>query len=141
MVQHMGPYLLSLTEQSEGMTWIFMKNLRVGDVLEVQTPDTIYDMKVIDPEKGKVLVKSSGRHNREETEAVVIGSSLTGTGTLVKLRGIAFGLRLCLYVKSVDELLLSATQEVRVNGTKVLPAEITSWEDEVEGLEALDDLQ
>lgn len=80
-------------------------------------------MKVTDPKNNKVLVTSNGQRVTEETEGTIGGSSLTGTGTMVKVGGIAVGLRLVLFVRGAGELLLSATQEVRVNGTKVLPLE------------------
>lgn len=120
---HVDPRLLSLIDKSEQEPWLFMKDLNKGDVLEVQTMDTLYTMKVTDPEKGRVLVNSNGRHITQETEATVSGSTITGTGTMMKIGGITVGLRLILFIKGVDELILSLTQEVRVNGFKILPVE------------------
>lgn len=123
--QHIDSCLLSLIDASEEMPWLFMKDLKKGDVLEIQTRNTLYTMKVTDPENGRVVVNSNGRHITQETEATVGGSTLTGTGTMMKVGGITVGLRLCLFTKGTGELILSSTQEVRVNGFKMLPVEHT----------------
>lgn len=119
--EHIDPYLLSLIDESEKMPWLFMKDLKKGDVLKIQTRNTLYTMNVIDPENGGVVVNSNGRHITQETEATVDGSTLTGTGTMIKVGGIAVGLRLCLFVRGKGEFILSSTQEVYVNDFKMLP--------------------
>ena len=92
----------------------------------MQTQNTLYTMKIIDPADNKVVINSNGRHITEETEGFVGGSSLSGTGTMMKMGGIAIGLRLVLFVEKAEksgEMLLSSTKEVRVNGIRMLPSE------------------
>lgn len=122
---HLDPRLLSLIDETDGLSWLFVDKLQKGDVLEVQTLNTLYTMKVIDPETGKVLVNSNGKRITQETPANVWGTTLTGTGTMVKMKGIAVGLRLVIFVEGIGELILSATQEARVNGEKVLPKPVS----------------
>lgn len=124
--KHIDPHLLSLIDASEEMPWLFMKDLKKGDVLEIQTRNTLYTMKVTDPENGRVVVNSNGRLITQETEATVDGSTLTGTGTMMKIGGITVGLCLCLFTKEIGKFILSSTQEVRVNGFKMLPASLTT---------------
>ena len=115
------PRLLSLLDKSEEMPWLFVNRLQEGDTLEVQTKNTLYTMLVMEPTEGKVLANSNGLHIKQETETIVAGTTLTGTGTMVKVGGITIGLQLVLFAKGIGELVLSATKEVRVNGVQVLP--------------------
>lgn len=121
--KHIDPRLLSLIDASEEISWLFIKNLKRDDVVEVQTIHTLYTMKVVDPEKGQVLVTSNGKKITKEVNGTVCGSSLTGTGTMMKMGGIAVGLRLVLFAQGMGELLLSFTQKVSVNGFEVLPGQ------------------
>ena len=127
--EHIHPSLLSLIDMSDEVPWLFVRDLKNGDVLEIQTRNTLYTMKVTDPENGKVMVNSNGQRITQEAEASVLGTTITGTGTMVKYRGITVGLSLVVFVKGVGELILSPTQEVRVNGFKALPLEDTEAED------------
>lgn len=120
---HIDPELLSMIDESDKSDWIFVKNLKKDDLLEIQTMNTLYTMKVTDPEKRRVLVHSTGRHITEEVNGTVVGTTLTGTGTMVKMGGITPFLELVLWVEGKGELILSPTQEVRVNGKRVLPTE------------------
>lgn len=96
---------------------------------------------MINPETGTILVYSNGQHiPPHKSYGRVLGSSLSGTGALMKTGSIAAGLRLSLFVAGIGEVMLSPTSEVRVNGTKVLPVEITDWEEVIEGLEFIDSL-
>lgn len=119
--EHIDPRLLALIDKSEEQESLDVSGLQKGDVVSVRTHNTLYTMRVVDPREGKVLVTSNGRHITQETEGFIMGTTLTGTGTMVKLRTIILGMRLCVLAHGVGELILSATQEVRVNGSKVLP--------------------
>lgn len=119
--QYIDPRLLALIDKSKEEESLDIKSLRKDDVISLHTRDTIYTMQVVDPENGHVLVNSNGRHVTESTKGVVVGTTLTGTGTMIKLQTIILGLRLCLFVEGKGELLLSATQSVSVNGTQMFP--------------------
>ena len=120
--QYIDPRLLALIDQSEKEESLDMRNLRSDDVVSLQTVNTLYVMKVLDPEKGTVMVSSNGSHISDVPRAgSVMGTTLTGTGTMVKLRTIILNLRLCLFVGGIGELRLSATQSVSVNGIRIMP--------------------
>lgn len=119
--QYIDPRLLALIDKSEEEEILDVKSLRKDDVISLQTRNTTYTMEVVDPEKGQVVVNSNGRHVTESTKGMVIGTTLTGTGTMIKLQTIILNLRLCLFVEGKGELILSAVQGVSVNGTKMLP--------------------
>lgn len=120
--QYIHPDLLQMIDEGEKGQWVFMKDLKAGDILEVITMNSIYTMRVVDPERGEVLIASnSSRYINEEVRGVVAGTTLTGTGTMVKIGGITPLLRLVLWAEGCGTLVLSATQEVRLNGERVLP--------------------
>jgi len=113
--------LMALMDHAKEEPFVFMKDLRKGDVLEIDTRNSTYTMQVVDPKNGEVDAVSDGKYLRRETRCRVLGSSLTGTGTMIKMDGIAVGLQVVLSVPLVGELKLSTTKEVRVDGIKVLP--------------------
>ncbi|OGY63642.1 MAG: hypothetical protein A3I89_00135 [Candidatus Harrisonbacteria bacterium RIFCSPLOWO2_02_FULL_41_11] len=118
------PQVRDLLDKSDGLDWLFMNKLKAGDVLAVRTCNTLYTMEVINSEKGEVRLGSEGRSCiPKDTPASVLGTTLTGRGTMVKIRGIAVGFRLMLSVRgTIDaQLILPLTQEVKVNGKRVLP--------------------
>jgi len=119
--EHIDPRLLALIDKTQDTPWLLMKNLKVGDILEIQTKNSL---KVVDPETGEVILNSKGTHDLKEANACVIGTTLTGWGTMIKLGHIAAGMRLIVVVKGIEgfgEMMLTSAQEVRVNGVKVLP--------------------
>ena len=119
--QHIDPRLLALIDHSEEQEGLDLSGLNAGDVVSVQTRNTLYTMKLTNPQEGRALVNSNGRHVTQETVGTIFGTTLTGTGTMVKLRTIILGMRLCVWVNGIGELILTQTQEVRVNGVRVLP--------------------
>jgi len=120
---HIDPRLLNLMDETDGLSWLFVDKLKKGDVLEIQTLNTLYTMKVVNPFEGEVLVNSNGKTITEETPAYIWGTTLTGNGNMIKLGKIAVGLRLVIF-EGRGQITLSATQEVRVNGEKVLPKSV-----------------
>src|SRR3989338_9964195 len=93
--QHIDPRLLVLMDQAEKEESLDMRVLRKNDVVSLQTMNTLYTMLVMDPERGTVMVSSNGSHISDVPRAgSVMGTTLTGTGTMVKLRTIVLNLRL-----------------------------------------------
>ena len=119
--QYIDPRLLALMDKVEEEESLDLNSLRKDDVVFVQTRNTIYTMKVLDPKKGRVLVNSNGEHVAQETNGTVLGATLTGTGTRVKLNTIILGLRLCVFIEGGGELIFSPTQRVSVNGCRIFP--------------------
>ena len=89
---HIDPRLLNLMDETDGLSWLFVDKLKKGDVLEIQTLNTLYTMKVVNPFEGEVLVNSNGKTITEETPAYIWGTTLTGNGNMIKLGKIAVGL-------------------------------------------------
>lgn len=119
--QYIDPRLLALMDDSEEREGLDIRHLRKGDVVSLHTRNTIYTMEVVNPEQGQVLVNSNGERISQLMEGRVLGTTLTGTGTMVKIYTVILGLRLCLFVEGIGELILSSTQSVLVNGTQILP--------------------
>ena len=119
--QYIDPRLLALIDKSDEQESLNVADLQKGDVVSVQTRNTLYVMKITDPQEGRGLVIRNGGHITKETEGIIFGTTLTGMGTMVKLKTIILGMRLCIRVQGIGELILTSTREVRINGVKVLP--------------------
>lgn len=120
--QNLVPTLDQAIEDSKDKTWLMMDSLKAGDRLDIFTWDHIYYMQIVDPKSKQVILKSnSPMLPRDEYAAWVNGTSLSGRGTMVKMGGITCGLCLVLTIKGIGEVILSATQEVRINDSIVLP--------------------
>src|SRR3989344_8161613 len=92
--KNIDPRSLVFMDEAEDRESIDLKNLSKDDVISIRTRNTVYTLKVLNPEKGRVMVNSNGQKVTEETNGSVIGTTLTGTGTMVKLQTIILGLRL-----------------------------------------------
>ena len=125
--QNIDPRLLASIDAAEEEDSLNLSGLKKDDVVSVRTRNTVYTLKMIDLSRGnaEVLINSNGRHVTRETRGRVLGTILTGTGSMVKSNTIVLGLRLCVWVEGLGELRLSATQEVSVNGMKILPIDKT----------------
>lgn len=113
---YIDPRLLALMDEAEKKDGINIKDLKKGDVVEIVTKNHIYKLLVLNPAEIEVQAASNGPSLTEPMVTGFVGSSLTGTGTMVSVGWIMPGYRVCL-----GDLVLSATQEIRVNGKKVLP--------------------
>lgn len=118
---NLDPRLANLLQKSERLDWLSVKDLRPSDVLIVKTRNSVYTMKVEDPETGFVRLSSNGSTHLRDSPAAVWGTTLSGRGTMIKVLGITVGFRLMLQVEGVGVLTLSPTQEVLVNGKRALP--------------------
>lgn len=106
-------------DEAEKELGIFVKNREKGDILKIETDQGIYEMKIINPENREVKFTNGCSGNiLSNTEGVIIGSSLTGRGTMVKLGWIAENYLLCLWVKGVGEI-HGFTKKVWVNGRQL----------------------
>lgn len=115
---NIDPKLLALMDEAEEKDGINIKDLKKGDVVEIVTKNHIYKLLVLNSAEIEVQATSNGSYPTEDEPMVtcLVGSSLTGTGRMVRVGWIMPGYRLCL-----GDLVLSATQGIRVNGKKVLP--------------------
>lgn len=114
--KHIDQRLLDLIDLASLEDGIFVDKLKAGDLVEIHTKNHVYTMKIINPETKEVEATSNSPHITEPTRTFANGSSLTGTGTMVKLGWIAVGYRFYL-----GNIFLSKTQKVVVNGVQILP--------------------
>lgn len=114
---HLHPLLLKLIGSAEDRAGILVQNLKRGDVLCIETMvDGVYAFEIIRPEERLVKVLRGDNYFFEGLDTWILGCSLTGTGTMVKLGWISIG-----YCCDIGNCLLSEIQRVSVNGIQVLP--------------------
>lgn len=114
--KHIDPRLLALMDKAEKEDGLFIRDLKAGDTVTIRTRNHMYVLKIIDPEERKVEAISNGQYFQEPAITYANGSSLTGTGTMIKSGWIAVGYRFLL-----GNIVLSETQSVTVNGVQILP--------------------
>jgi len=107
---------------------ILIQKLRAKDIIAIETKNSKYILRILDPEKQKVeitKIKGGGKYFRKPTVTCAQGSYLTRIGTAIRLGWIALGH--CLEVTSgnpvftVGNIVLTATQRVSINGEQVFP--------------------
>lgn len=112
------------TLQSEVAAWLDAvdaidgldtRQLRSGDVLVVQTHHNVYTMHIVDPEHGDARAHGSGDFLKDEVPVRVLGTTLSGRGSLLKTGVVAVGFKLVLQVPD-GELMTSRVRRVFVNG-------------------------
>lgn len=115
---NVDPRLLTLMDKAVIEHGVHVQDLSVGDVVEIHTKSgNVYTLEVVDPTSHKVKAcDKSGNLSREPVETYANGSSLTGTGTMIRMGWIAVGYRFVL-----GNVLMARTEKVVVNGVQVLP--------------------
>ena len=89
-----------------------VEDLAVGDAVTVETINSVYALRVLDPAARKVLAAGNGKHFPTPVETYVNGSSMTGTGSMVRLGWIGAGFPLW-----IGNVLVTEVQRILVNGT------------------------
>ena len=118
-MKHLSPELQKLLKEQEGMRWLFMDRLKPGDTLEVHTKNSTYTMKVGACNRVTVTTSKESTFPMKDVVGSVLGSTLTGTGTMLKIGGIAIGVRICLFLEGKGEIILTPTEKVFLNGEEV----------------------
>lgn len=116
--ENIDPRLLALMDKTASEEGIFVQDLQVGDTVEIHTKSgNVYTLEVLDPATHRVRARDkNGSLSKEPVETYAQGSSLTGTGTMIKVGWLAMGYRFTL-----GNILMSRTERVVVNGIQVLP--------------------
>lgn len=91
------------------------RQLRAGDVLVVETQHNVYTLHIVDPEHGEASARGSGDFLQDEVKVRVLGTTLTGRGSLLKTGVVAPGFKLVLQVPD-GELMTSRVRRVFLNG-------------------------
>lgn len=91
------------------------RQLRAGDVLTVQTQHSVYTLDIVDPQHGDAKARGSGDFLQDQVTVRVLGTTLTGRGSLLKTGVIAPGFKMVLQVPD-GELMTSRVRRVFING-------------------------
>ena len=91
------------------------RQLLPGDTLVMRTRNTSYTLRLENPARCSGVGTSDGKHVTEESAMHVLGATLSGRGTLVKLGWILLGFRMVLLIPG-RELLTTPVQSLSVNG-------------------------
>ena len=116
--KYIDPRLLALMDGAENKGFFFEK-LNKGDVVEIQTMNNVYTLKILDPKNLVVEMTSTNPRWSGPEKMRVVGTTLTGWGTMVKLGWHAPGYRLILdgtLESGLKDLTLSLTRIIKING-------------------------
>ncbi len=100
------------------------RSLRPGDLLSIHTLNSIYKLRLDEPARGKGFAVGDGQFINEESRASLIGATLTGRGSMVKVGWILLGFKVVLSIPG-GELMTSRVQGIEINGKPVILAEGT----------------
>lgn len=106
-----GVTLESAVEFAARQKGLRIEDCAAGDVVTVETMNSVYRLRVTDPASREVEVRGTGDHFRSPVVTFVNGSSMTGTGAMVRLGWIGVGFPLWL-----GNVLLTPTRRILVNG-------------------------
>jgi len=95
--------------------------LHQGDTLTVQTCNSVYTLHLEDPSWGRAVATGSGDFLNDPAQARLVGATLSGSGSMVKLGWVLIGFKLVLAIPG-GELLTSQVLEIWVNDKPVLMA-------------------
>lgn len=94
--------------------------LRPGDLLSIRTVNSVYTMRLDEPVQGRGVATGDGEFINEESTASLIGATLTGRGSMVKVGWILLGFKVVLSIPG-GELMTSKVQGISVNGKPLVP--------------------
>lgn len=96
------------------------RNLRPGDLVSIQTVNSVYDLRLEEPLRGRGVARGNGEFINEESTASLIGATLTGRGSMVKVGWILLGFKVVLSIPG-GELLTSKVRGISINGSPLAP--------------------
>lgn len=103
--EHWHPKLLQAMDEAAKELGIFIQYRVKGDLLKIETNKATYELQITNPKEREVIfIDNNGNRILKNTEGVIIGSSLTGRGMMVKLGWIAENYLLCFWTKETGEL-------------------------------------
>ena len=95
------------------------RSLRPGDLLSIHTLNSIYKLRLDEPARGTGVAVGDGEFINEESRASLIGATLTGRGSMVKVGWILLGFKVVLSIPG-GELMTSRVQGIEINGKPVI---------------------
>ena len=100
------------------------RSLRPGDLLSIHTLNSIYKLRLDEPARCRGFAVGDGQFINEESRASLIGATLTGRGSMVKVGWILLGFKVVLSIPG-GELMTSRVQGIEINGKPVILAQGT----------------
>ena len=97
------------------------RNLQPGDLVSIRTLNSVYNLRLDEPERGRGQAHGDGRFINDEANASLIGATLTGRGSMVKVGWVLLGFKLVLSIPG-GELLTSRVQGISINGKPLMSA-------------------
>lgn len=94
--------------------------LRPGDLVNIRTVNSVYTMRLDEPSRGTGVATGDGAFINEESKASLIGATLTGRGSMVKVGWILLGFKVVLSIPG-GELMTSKVLGIEVNGKPLIP--------------------
>ena len=94
--------------------------LRPGDLISIHTLNSVYDLRLEEPARGRGVATGNGDFINEESTASLIGATLSGRGSMVKVGWVLLGFKVVLSIPG-GELLTSKVQGIAVNGKPLAP--------------------
>ncbi len=95
--------------------------LRPGDRVAIHTLNSVYRLRLDEPDRGRGVASGDGEFINEEARASIIGATLTGRGSMVKVGWVLLGFKVVLSIPG-GELLTSKVRGIEINGKPLIPA-------------------
>ena len=114
-----GGNISRLIEWADCADGIDTRKLRRGDTLVIRTCNTYYTLRLEDPASGSGVAVSDGEFITSESDANLLGASLSGRGFMLKVGWVLLGFKMVLSGPR-GELLTSPVRGVAVNGMPYL---------------------
>lgn len=97
------------------------RDLAPGDLISIRTLNSVYNLRLEEPDRGLGVACGSGDFINQESCASLIGATLTGRGSMVKVGWVLLGFKVVLSIPG-GELLTSRVLGIAVNGKPLMQA-------------------
>jgi hypothetical protein len=94
--------------------------LHPGDTLSIHTVNSVYNLRLDEPSRGRGTASGDGDFINDESDASLIGATLSGRGSMVKVGWVLLGFKVVLSIPG-GELLTSRVRGIAVNGKPLAP--------------------
>lgn len=110
-----------LIAQGDAAPGVDVRQLQPGDTLVMRTRNTSYTLRLENPGRCVGRGTSDGKHVTDASSMSMLGATLSGRGTLVKVGWILLGFRMVLLIPG-RELLTTPVEFLSINGRPLILA-------------------
>ena len=110
-----------LMDRGNAAAGVDTRQLEPGDTVVMRTCNTSYTQRLDNPARSAGTGTSDGKYMTSESDVHLLGATLSGRGTMVKLGWILLGFRMVLLVPG-RELVTTPVQFLTINGKPLVPA-------------------